>query len=246
MKIAIAGGTGVVGAHTVAAVRAAGHEPVVLARSAGVDIIAGTGLDAALDGVAAVIDVANVFATRAKPAVQFFETGTRNLIEAGKAHGVTHHVVLSIVGIDLVEYGYYAGKRAQEKTALDSGAPVSILRATQFHEFPGQVLDRAKGPIAIMPRMRVQTVAASEVGEVLVALAVGTPVGRAPDLAGPQERQLTDLARLVLDKRGSKKALWKVTVPGAAGKAMRSGALIPADGTRGVISFDQWLAGGSV
>jgi uncharacterized protein YbjT (DUF2867 family) len=242
MKIAIAGGTGVVGAHTVAATRAAGHEAVVLARSAGVDIISGAGLAAALAGVDAVIDVANLFATRAKPAVTFFETGTRNLIEAGKAGGVKHHVVLSIVGIDLVEYGYYAGKRAQEKAALDSGAPVSVLRATQFHEFPGQVLDRTRGPIAVMPRMRVQTVAASEVGQALVALASGPPVGRAPDLAGPEERQLTDLARLVLDKRGSKKPLWKVTVPGAAGKAMRSGALIPTGGTRGVLTFDQWLA----
>ena len=242
MKIAIAGGTGVVGAHTVAAARAAGHEAVVLARSAGVDIISGAGLAAALAGVDAVIDVANLFATRAKPAVTFFETGTRNLIEAGKAGGVKHHVVLSIVGIDLVEYGYYAGKRAQEKAALDSGAPVSILRATQFHEFPGQVLDRTRGPIAVMPRMRVQTVAASEVGQTLVALASGAPVGRAPDLAGPEEQQLTDLARQILDNRGSKKPLWKVSVPGAAGKAMRSGALIPTDGTRGVLTFDQWLA----
>ena len=242
MKIAVAGGTGVVGAYTVAAARAAGHETVALARSSGVDITSGTGLAAALDGVDAVIDVANLASTRAKPATRFFEAGTRNLIAAGKAGGVQHHVLLSIVGIDSVEYGYYAGKRAQEKAALDSGAPVSILRATQFHEFPAQLLDRMRGPVAIMPRMRVQTVAAREVADALVALAAGTPVGRAPDLAGPEERQLTDLARLILDKRGSRKPLWKVTIPGAAGTAMRSGALIPTGGTRGVLTFDQWLA----
>jgi uncharacterized protein YbjT (DUF2867 family) len=242
MKIAIAGGTGTVGAHTVAAARAAGHKPVVLARSAGVDIVSGEGLDAALTEVDAVIDVTNMFSARAKSATQFFESGTRNLIEAGTARGVKHHVLLSIVGIDLVDYGYYVGKRAQEKAALDSGAPVSILRATQFHEFPGQVLDRVKGPIAIMPRMRVQTVAACEVGEALVALAASAAVERAPDLAGPEERQMTDLARLILDARRSKKQLWKVSIPGAAGKAMRSGALIPTGGTRGVLTFEQWLA----
>lgn len=241
MKIAVAGGTGVVGSHTVAAALAAGHEAVVLARSTSVDILSSEGLAAALTGVDAVIDATNVLSTRAKPATRFFETGTRNLIAAGTAVGVRHHVVLSIVGIDLVDYGYYVGKRAQEKAALGSGAPVSILRATQFHEFPGQLLDRVKGPIAIMPRMTVQTVAAREVGEALVALAASPPVERAPDLAGPEQRQLTDLARLLLAARGSKKPLWKLSVPGAAGKAMRSGALIPTAGTRGVLTFEQWL-----
>lgn len=50
MRIAVAGGTGVVGRHVVAAVAAAGHEPVVLARSHGVDVTTGQGLDAALAG----------------------------------------------------------------------------------------------------------------------------------------------------------------------------------------------------
>lgn len=246
MKIAIAGGTGVVGAHTVAAARAAGHEPVVLARSTGANVVTGQGLDAALAGVDAVIDVANVLSTRAKPAVEFFEAATRNLIAAGHAAGVRHHVVLSIVGIDDVDYGYYLGKRAQEKAAFASGAPVSVLRATQFHEFPGQLMGRTRGPFVIMPRMRVQTVAAREVGEALVALAAGPAVGRAPDLGGPEERQLTDLAALLLRARGSRKPLLKVSLPGAAGKAMRSGALLPRDGTRGSVTFEQWLAAGGV
>ena len=41
MRIAVAGGTGVVGRHVVTAVRAAGHEPVVLARLTGVDVTTG-------------------------------------------------------------------------------------------------------------------------------------------------------------------------------------------------------------
>lgn len=241
MKIAVAGGTGVVGSHVVAAARAAGHEPSILARSKGVDIITGAGLDEALAGADAVIDVTNMFATRRKPAEEFFDKGTTNLLEAGRRSGVAHHVVMSIVGIDLVDYGYYFGKRRQEEVALASGAPVSILRATQFHEFAGQVLDRTKGPIAIMPRMKVQTVAASEVGTALVALAAGPAVGRAPDLAGPEVRQLPDLARLTLRARGSRRPLWTVNIPGKAGKAMRDGALIPPDGARGVITFDEWL-----
>ncbi|MGL4257332.1 MAG: 3-beta hydroxysteroid dehydrogenase, partial [Microbacterium sp.] len=60
MRIAIAGATGTVGGPTVEAVRAAGHEPIALSRSGGVDLITGAGLDAALEGVDAVIDTVNV------------------------------------------------------------------------------------------------------------------------------------------------------------------------------------------
>jgi len=242
MKIAIAGGTGVVGSHTVAAAKAAGHEPVVLARSLGVDVFTGQGLGEALAGVDAVIDVTNKVAVRAKPSIAFFEAATRNLIEAGRAAGVQHHVVMSIVGIDLVDYGYYFGKRAQEEAALSSGAPVSILRATQFHEFPGQLMDRTKGPVAVIPRMKVQTVAAADVGQALVSLASGPAVGRAPDIAGPEVSDLPDLARRLQAMTGKTKSIWAMNVPGKAGKAMRDGALLPAgDGPRGKVTFEDWL-----
>jgi uncharacterized protein YbjT (DUF2867 family) len=50
MRIAVAGGTGLVGRYVVQAARAAGHQTVVISRSAGVDLRTGTGLAAALDG----------------------------------------------------------------------------------------------------------------------------------------------------------------------------------------------------
>ena len=64
MRVAVAGGTGLVGRQVVDALRAAGHQPVVLARSTGVDLVAGTGVEAALAGAAAVVDVSNVTTTR--------------------------------------------------------------------------------------------------------------------------------------------------------------------------------------
>jgi uncharacterized protein YbjT (DUF2867 family) len=243
MRLAVAGGTGVVGRYVESALSEAGHVPVTLARARGVDITTGAGLDAALVGVQAVIDVSNVTTMNKDESIAFFEAGTRNLLEAGARAGVAHHVILSIVGIDRVALGYYFGKRRQEEIALSSGRPVSILRATQFHEFAGQVLDRAKGLVAVVPRMRIAPVAASEVADALVELVERPPVGMAPELGGPQERQLTDLARAVLTKRGSRKLLLRVRVPGAAGKAMAGGALLPTgDGPHGRLSFDDWLA----
>ena len=51
MKIAVAGGTGVAGRWTVDALRTGGHEAIVIARSAGADLVTGEGLEAALAGV---------------------------------------------------------------------------------------------------------------------------------------------------------------------------------------------------
>jgi hypothetical protein len=48
MRIAVAGATGRIGRLTIAEQERAGHQPVPISRSAGVDAYAGTGLDAAL------------------------------------------------------------------------------------------------------------------------------------------------------------------------------------------------------
>src|SRR5437868_15185996 len=107
MRIAVAGGTGCVGSLVVDAVKAAGHEPVVIARSRGVDIISGRGLREALTDSSAVIDTCNVRTARNKKATRFFERATTSLLTVGKDAGVQHHVALSIVGIERVPLGYY-------------------------------------------------------------------------------------------------------------------------------------------
>ncbi|MET8151835.1 SDR family oxidoreductase [Actinoplanes sp. NPDC049668] len=109
MKVAVAGGTGVTGRYVVEMLTAAGHEPVALARSKGVDLVSGAGLDAALDGVDATIDVSNVTTLKRDVAVGFFDIAGRNLLGAAARAGVRHHVALSIVGIDRVKTGYYQG-----------------------------------------------------------------------------------------------------------------------------------------
>ena len=73
MRIAVAGGTGLVGRHVVTRLREAAHEPVVLARAHGVDVTTGAGLDEALVGVESLIDVTNVTTTSRKRSITFFE-----------------------------------------------------------------------------------------------------------------------------------------------------------------------------
>jgi uncharacterized protein YbjT (DUF2867 family) len=246
MRIAVAGGTGVVGRRVTEVLRARGHEPVVLSRGTGVDLHAGTGLAEALSGADAVIDVSNVKAARASAAVAWFETTTRNLLAAAAQAGTQHLVALSIVGIDRVGLGYYQGKLRQEQVLLapDAPVPVSVLRATQFHEFVRDVLARLRGPLAVVPRMQAQPIAAQEVAVALADLVAGAAVGRAPDLAGPRPESVADMVRRYLRARGSRRPVLQVPMPGAAGRALRSGGLLPSGpGPRGVQTFDEWLRG---
>jgi uncharacterized protein YbjT (DUF2867 family) len=244
VRVAVAGGTGVVGRHVVAVLGEHDHEAVVLSRRDGVDVVSGAGLDRALEGADVVVDVSNVASLRRAVAERFFPAVSRRLLDAGRRAGVRHHVALSIVGIDDVDTGYYAGKRAQEQVLLGGGAPASVLRATQFHEFAEQVMHRSGlGPVRPVPRMQVQPVAAREVAEALVELALGDPVGRAPDLGGPQPHDLVDLARRVVAARGERWRVLPLPVPGAPGRAMAGGALLPGPGARlGRTTFEEWLA----
>ena len=151
MKIAVAGGTGVAGRWTVEALRAGGHEVVVVTRSAGADLVTGDGLDAALAGVEAVIDATNVASSGKRASSEFFEATARTLMRTAAVAGVRHIVALSIIGIDRVPYGYYQGKLRQEEVLQESPVPVSILRAAQFHEFAGQYLATVPGPVVPAP-----------------------------------------------------------------------------------------------
>ncbi|MDQ1720889.1 MAG: hypothetical protein QOI26_623 [Pseudonocardiales bacterium] len=244
MRVAVAGGTGLIGRQLVALLRQSGNEPVVLARSVGVDVTTGSGLDAALAGAEVVIDVSNVSTLSKKRSVRFFTAGTEHLLDVGARAGVKHHVALSIVGIDRVGWGYYQGKRSQERLIAEGPLPWTVLRATQFHEFAGQLLDRSRGPVVLVPRLPVQPVAAREVADRLVALATGPAAGLAAELAGPQVHELADLVRQVVRARGQRRLVVPVRIPGGGAA---HGGLLPADQadySRGIQSFDDWLRSG--
>jgi len=246
MKIAVAGGTGVVGAYAVQAIADAGHEAVVLSRSRGIDLRDETGLAQALTGVEVIVDATNPDSVGRSKATAFFTEVTARLQAAGSAQGVARLVTLSIVGIDGVSgYGYYQAKLAQEVAALAGPLPVSIVRATQFHEFPAQILARARlGPVAAIPVMRVQPVAARTVGQFLMGAAIDPPRDQTVEIAGPDVEDLVIMARRLVQARHQRLKVMPVLVPGAAGKAMRDGKLLATATTKLVgPSFAEWLTG---
>jgi uncharacterized protein YbjT (DUF2867 family) len=245
VRIAVGGGTGLAGRSIVDAVRESGDTPLVLARSTGVDLTTGAGLDSALAGADVVIDVTNIETIVGRRSVRFFETATQTLLEAERRAGVTHHVVLSIVGVDRVDWPYYRGKRRQEALALAGPVPATVLRVTQFHEFAAQLIARG-GPLVVVPKMLSRPIAVREVAAALIDIARDAPRGLAPDLAGPQELWMPDMVRRLLRTRGSRRPALTLRLPGRAGKSMATGGLLPAgDGPRGRQTYDEWLSSGA-
>jgi uncharacterized protein YbjT (DUF2867 family) len=244
LRVAVIGGTGLAGHYTVEALRRAGCDVVVVARSRGTDVVTGRGLDEAMSGVNVVVDVSNARATDADGTLQFFSGATKNLLSAEQRAHVEHHLLLSIVNVDRMEgNAHYAGKRAQEELVASSTVPWTIQRATQFHEFAGMVVDwTRKADVAYVPPLLLQPVAASDVGFVLAELAVGPARGRAPDLAGPQPEDLVDMARRTLSARGESLRLVPSWRTGLFGVEAAGEMFLPGPGARlGLTTFDTWL-----
>jgi hypothetical protein len=87
----------------------------------------------------------------------------------------------------------------------------------------------------------VQPVDPRDVAARLVELALGEPAGRAPDMAGPQVSNWTDLIRAYLTASHRRRRVLPVRIPGT--RAVRNGALLPPPGhTVGSRTWDQFLA----
>ena len=171
-KIAVAGATGRVGRHTVDVLKERGHDVVPMSRSQGVDVITGDGLAAALADVDCVIDAVAGPSPEQQAATTFFTTAAANLHRAGQRAGVSRMIVVSIIGTDRFTTGYGPAKIAHETAHLSGPIPARVLRAAQFHELVGQLVDwGTRGDVAYVPRMRTQLVAARAVAEVLAGLA---------------------------------------------------------------------------
>ncbi|MER5318204.1 SDR family oxidoreductase [Streptosporangium roseum] len=244
MRIAIAGATGNIGALTVAALERGGHDVVRISRSLGVDLSTGDGLDDALAGAEAVVDVTNGPAVGEAETVAYFGTATRNLLAAEERAGVRHHVLLSIVGIHRVEgNAHYAGKREQERLVAAGPVPWTVVPATQFHDFAAMVAGwTEQDGVATIAPLLVQPVAPADVADVLAEIALGEPQGRYADVAGPDPQDLVDMARRTNEARGRAVRLVP-TWSARFGLEMAGNVLLPGEGARiAPTTFDEWLA----
>src|SRR6266481_1317129 len=204
MKIVIIGGSGLIGKKVVNNLRQRGHEVVPASPSSGVNTITGEGLADALRGAQVVVDVANAPLWEDKAVLEFFETSGRNLLAAGAAAGVKHHVALSVVGTDrLLASGYFRAKMAQEQLIKASQIPYTIVRATQFFEFAGGIAQNAtEGASVRLPSALMQPIAADDVAALLADVAVSEPKNGMLEIAGPEQIRQDELIRRFLNATG--------------------------------------------
>jgi uncharacterized protein YbjT (DUF2867 family) len=145
---------------------------------------------------------------------------------------------------DRAMFGYFESKRAAERVIEEAGLPWTTLRAAQFHEL---MLMTARGltklPIVPVPTgARFQPVAADEVAERLVELALGEPAGLVPDIAGPRIYPLRELIRGYLRTFGKHRVLVPLRLPGRAARALRDGANLAPDRAAGRRTWEDFLA----
>jgi uncharacterized protein YbjT (DUF2867 family) len=245
MKIVVIGGSGLIGSKLVEKLRDAGHEPVPASPDTGVDTYTGKGLEQAFEGAEVVVDVSNAPVWEDAAVLDFFQTTARNILAAETAAGVSHHVVLSVVGTDrLPDSGYLRAKLAQEEAVRAASVPYTILRATQFFEFIGRIADSStEGDTVRLPPVLFQPEAAEDVAAALADVAVGAPVRGIVELGGPEAFRFDELVRRVLSAKNDPR---RVTADAHAryyGAELDEHSLTPGSNARiAPTRFEDWLS----
>src|ERR671930_216881 len=158
-RIAVAGATGRVGSHLVEILAQRGHDVVPMARSEGVDVVSGEGLDEALVGAETIIDTATGPSPDQEAATEFFTASARNLQRAGAAAGAKRIVAARVVAETLadaaeepqIENGRITEVAGpQEERLADAAAALFASRGESFeiHESRGGPLAEPGDPDA--------------------------------------------------------------------------------------------------
>ncbi|GIG68464.1 SDR family oxidoreductase [Phytomonospora endophytica] len=243
MKIAVIGGTGLIGSQVVGILDAGGHEAVPHSPSSGLDLLSGQGLAEALEGSDVVVNLTNS-PTFDEASLAFFQTTMDNLVAAAATAGVGHLVILSIVGVDQVpELDYYRAKTLQEDILKAGPVPYTIVRATQFFEFVDAVLSWTSDENTVhLPVTPVQPMAAADVAAAVAEASVEAPLQGVRNVAGPEVFALDELGRVTLAAKGDERP---VVVDDTAGMfaAVKGDVLIaPAGAVIAKTAYREWLA----
>jgi uncharacterized protein YbjT (DUF2867 family) len=253
--ILVTGGTGTLGRLVVPRLRDAGYRVRVLTRSSreageGVefatgDLATGAGIEAAVAGAGVIVHCAG--------SAKGDEGKAESLVRAASGAGARHLVYISVVGADRVPvaggvdramFGYFASKLAAERVVAGSGLPWTTLRATQFHDLMFTTARQmTRMPVVPVPAgFRFQPVDTGEVAARLVDLALGTPAGLVPDMAGPKVYEMRELVRGYLRAARKRRAIVPVPAPGKAARAFRGGANLALDRAVGRRTWEEFLA----
>ncbi|MGP4086650.1 SDR family oxidoreductase [Streptomyces sp. KR55] len=243
MKIAVIGGTGLIGSQVVKILNAGGHEAVPHSPSTGLNLLSRKGLPEALAGADIVVNLTDspTF-DEASPA--FFRTTMDNLLLTARSAGVGHAVVLSIVGADLVpDLVYYHAKVLQEDILKAGPVPYSIVRATQFFEFMDAVMSWTSDDKTVrLPATRIQPIASADVARAVAEVCVGVPLRGIRNVAGPEVFTLDELGRITLAVRGDQRSVVTDNNAGIYAAASSDVLIAQGDAVIARTTYRDWLA----
>ena len=245
MKIVVIGGTGLIGSKLVTKLTEHGHEAVPASPNSGVNTLTGEGLADVLTGAAVVVDVSNSPSFEDAAVLEFFDTSTRNLLdaEADRRRGTSRRAV---------------GRR--HRTSARQRLPPGEGRAGEADQGIGHpLLHRARDAVL---RVREEHRRRRDCGRRGAAsarhvptdrrrrsrshgrrVATGTPLNGTLEIGGPEVFRFDDLMRHALTTRNDPREV--VTDPHARyfGTELGERSLVPDDGAqRGTIRFDDWLS----
>ncbi|WP_333894605.1 SDR family oxidoreductase [Mycolicibacterium gadium] len=248
-RVLVTGATGTLGRHVLPAAIAAGYDVYALSRrnqpDSGelpwrrADLLAGSGVDAAVDGVDVIVNCAT------QPTRDKDVTSMQHLTSAVRRGGVGHLVHVSIVGIDRIPLSYYRTKVRVEQALEASGVAHTVLRATQFHDLIATSFGvQLYSPVLWALRgVSFQPIDTRDVARRLVELIDSDPSGRVPDIGGPTVHTHAELGRMYLAARGGRRKVLAAPIPGRIVAAYRSGAHLAPQHPVGTIDFADYLAG---
>ena len=235
MRVAVTGGTGFVGIHTVRALKNAGHEVVVVARGTHrrpqgervtfvrTDLTDSPKLADTFAGCDAVVHLVAVINERGR---QTFDRvnreGTERVVAAAKEAQVGHFVHQSALGADPdPRYPYLLSKWSGEQAVRASGVPYTALR-------PGLIFGPGDGfftlltrlmrinpviPIAGNGRTLFQPVSIGDITRCITLALERGPSSRVHELGGPDQMSYEDIILTIKATLGLHRRIAHVPVP---------------------------------
>ncbi|ROQ60116.1 uncharacterized protein YbjT (DUF2867 family) [Streptomyces sp. 840.1] len=259
MKVVVLDDGGLIGVETALWVRDHGHEVGLVSAPGGLDLLTRDEIAEAVQGCSVVIDLCHQpslamgaldeergFAMDEERLVEAWLCSTSDLMRAEAAAGVTHHVVLSVVGADRVaSTGAFRALQAHEAMIRRSGVPHTIVRATQLFESAEDIADAGTEDWIIwVPPVDVRPVSSRDVAMLVAHCAVSRPLNGVREIAGPEEFRLDVFIREALTVGDECRRVFTDVRSPFFGAHLRPSDLLPGAGafiteTR----FRDWFAG---
>lgn len=241
-RIAITGGTGFVGLHTVRALLRAGHDLRLVARGtrggprpegvrfARADVVAGTGLVEALEGCDAVVHLVAIIREKGGQTFEGVNAGgTANVVHAAEKAGVGHIVHLSALGADPApRYAYLATKWQGEQAVRGGAVPHTVLRSSLMFG-PGDgfftVLTRLIRLNPVIPvvgdgRALFQPIAVTDVARIIADCLERGPRNAVVEIGGPDHLSYEQILDIIRAELGVRRLKVHVPVPAMLPLAM--------------------------